>query len=71
MYIEETLDHDAYIERPAKKKTKKQHQDARIKGLNLRKIKPITENQKRAFDHFRNGKNLCLHGFAGTGKNKL
>jgi len=33
--------------------------------LNLQQIKPLTENQRRAFD---SGENLVLHGLAGTGK---
>lgn len=31
-------------------------------------IKPITLNQKRAFDAYHENKNLMLHGTAGTGK---
>ena len=31
-------------------------------------VKPITENQKRAFDAYKKGKNLFLYGAAGTGK---
>ena len=31
-------------------------------------IKPITENQKKAFESYKNGKNLFLYGAAGTGK---
>jgi len=37
-------------------------------NFNLRDIHPITENQKIAFDCFKNKKNLMLHGIAGTGK---
>ena len=33
--------------------------------LKLQQIKPLTENQRRAFD---SGENLVLHGLAGTGK---
>lgn len=31
-------------------------------------VKPITENQKKAFDAYKKGKNLFLYGAAGTGK---
>ena len=31
-------------------------------------IKPITDNQKKAFDAYKKGKNLFLYGAAGTGK---
>ena len=31
-------------------------------------VKPITENQKKAFDAYKNNKNLFLYGAAGTGK---
>ena len=31
-------------------------------------IEPKTSNQKRVFDSFKKGKNLLLHGVAGTGK---
>jgi hypothetical protein len=34
----------------------------------LRNIKPLTVNQENTFDAYRDGYNLMLHGFAGTGK---
>lgn len=34
-------------------------------------IRPMTENQKIAFDSWRDGFNLMLHGIAGTGKTFL
>lgn len=34
----------------------------------LVKVKPITENQKLVFSEYGSGKNLFLHGAAGTGK---
>lgn len=37
----------------------------------LKKIEPLTENQKNAFDAYKAGKNLMLHGIAGTGKSFL
>lgn len=37
-------------------------------NFNLKNIEPLTQNQKNTFDLFRQGKNLLLHGIAGTGK---
>ena len=34
----------------------------------MTEIKPLTDNQKVAFEHHGLGKNLLLHGAAGTGK---
>ena len=34
----------------------------------LKEIQPLTENQGRTFDAYDDGKNLLIHGFAGTGK---
>ena len=34
----------------------------------LVKVKPITDNQKLVFSEYGSGKNLFLHGAAGTGK---
>ena len=31
-------------------------------------IQPITDNQKKAFESYKEGKNLFLYGAAGTGK---
>lgn len=41
------------------------------KMYELKKIEPITENQTKAFDFFKEGKNLVLHGAAGSGKTFL
>ena len=43
----------------------------KLKGQNnlrLKKVEPITDNQTRAFTEYYNGKNLLLHGVAGSGK---
>jgi phosphate starvation-inducible protein PhoH and related proteins len=37
-------------------------------GLHIKRVTPLTENQKRAFEGYRSGKHLMLHGMAGTGK---
>ena len=34
----------------------------------LKPISPLTMNQRKTFDFYRDGKNLMLHGMAGTGK---
>ena len=39
-----------------------------IDKSNMTEIKPLTDNQKIAFDEYKAGKNLLLHGAAGTGK---
>lgn len=35
---------------------------------NLRQFKALTENQKLAYDGYKQGTNLCITGYAGTGK---
>ena len=48
-----------------------QKQMRRKKPINLEHlstIEPLTDNQKKVFDAYREGKNLVLHGAAGTGK---
>ena len=37
-------------------------------NFNLKNIEPLTQNQKLTFDVYHQGKNLLLHGIAGTGK---
>jgi phosphate starvation-inducible PhoH-like protein len=37
-------------------------------NLNLKHIEPLTDNQDRMFESYLSGKNLLLHGVAGTGK---
>ena len=39
-----------------------------INQEHLKTIEPITTNQERVFKSYAEGKNLCLHGAAGTGK---
>jgi phosphate starvation-inducible protein PhoH len=34
----------------------------------LRNIEPLTDNQRKTFEAYEDGKNLMLHGIAGTGK---
>lgn len=37
-------------------------------NLKLRKIHPLTENQRKTFQYYESSDNLLLHGLAGTGK---
>lgn len=37
-------------------------------AFNIKRIKPMTDNQQRVFDAFYDDKHLFLHGTAGTGK---
>ena len=37
----------------------------------LKKIKPITDNQAKVFNDYAKGQNLVLHGYAGSGKTFL
>ena len=43
-------------------------QQYRPNHFELRTIKPLTVNQEYTFDAYRDGYNLMLHGYAGTGK---
>ena len=40
-------------------------------NFKLKHIEPLTENQKVTFEQYDQGKNLLLHGIAGTGKSFL
>ena len=40
-------------------------------NFNLKHIEPLTENQKLTYVQYEQGKNLLLHGIAGTGKSFL
>ena len=49
--------------------TKKQmNRKKPIDSSYMTEVKPLTENQKTAFAQYSEGKNLLLHGAAGTGK---
>lgn len=50
------------------KKQERDHNAPLRKALELKQIEPLTENQYKAFDAYDDGKNLILHGIAGTGK---
>ena len=40
-------------------------------NFRLKNIEPLTENQRLTFEKYHDGKNLLLHGIAGTGKSFL
>lgn len=46
----------------------KQGKQKQIQHFRLKEIKPLTENQNITFQEYDMGKNLMLHGIAGTGK---
>ena len=37
-------------------------------NFQLKRIEPLTKHQRESFEAYRQGKNLMLHGIAGTGK---
>jgi phosphate starvation-inducible protein PhoH len=40
-------------------------------NFKLKNVEPLTENQRLTFEKYHDGKNLLLHGIAGTGKSFL
>ena len=59
-----------------KRTTKKQQriikqQASIIQKLSIKEIVPLTDAQERVYDQFEEGKNLVLHGLAGTGKSYI
>ena len=50
------------------KKNNNQNYQSQNNHFELRTIKPLTVNQQTTFESYRNGYNLMLHGYAGTGK---
>jgi len=40
-------------------------------NFRLKQIEPLTDNQRKTFEYYSQGKNLLLHGIAGTGKSFL
>jgi predicted ribonuclease YlaK len=50
------------------KRLLRQEHNSNSNKLSLKPIRPITLNQKRAFDAYEEGYELLLHGIAGTGK---
>lgn len=60
------------LERTSKKQRRADRRqgggDQQQRGLQLKHIKPLTNNQVKTFDSYAKDKNLMLHGTAGTGK---
>jgi len=54
--------------RKQEKRLRKQQRQQKGKPINLRSIRPITDTQEKAFNSYHSGKNMLLHGVAGTGK---
>jgi phosphate starvation-inducible protein PhoH len=40
-------------------------------NFRLKQVEPLTDNQRKTFEYYSQGKNLLLHGIAGTGKSFL
>jgi len=40
-------------------------------NFRLKHVEPLTDNQRKTFEYYSQGKNLLLHGIAGTGKSFL
>lgn len=56
----------------SRRKQKRAMQPEKVKvGLELKPTKPLTKNQEIAFESWWSGKNLWLHGTAGTGKSHI
>lgn len=58
----------ASMSKKPKKSNNQQQTQAQNNHFELRTIKPLTANQQATFDAYKQGYNLMLHGFAGTGK---
>lgn len=51
---------------------KRRSEEQKVKNtLQLKQVKPLTNNQETVFRQFSNGKNLFIHGYPGTGKSFL
>lgn len=65
---------DNYPSRKERKQARKNRSKSNVvqlnqpKSLELDYIRPITENQKKTFNQFKQKKNLMLHGVPGSGK---
>lgn len=63
------------VQVPAKKPSRKEkrkkaleHTQTEKLNFSLKHVDPLTHNQRLAFEAYENGKNMMLHGTAGTGK---
>lgn len=55
----------------SKRKNRQNRQPQPVQHFELRDIAPLTPNQETTFDAYMSGKNLMLHGYAGTGKSYI
>lgn len=53
------------------KKTQVYQRESQASRSDIRCINPLTKNQEKTYEAYANGKNLLLHGVAGTGKTFL
>jgi phosphate starvation-inducible PhoH-like protein len=56
------------LNRKQEKRLRKRQRQQKGRPINLRSIIPITDTQEKAFSSYHSGKNMLLHGVAGTGK---
>lgn len=66
-YFEEEL-YQEFINNEEMRKAKL---EGKKTDLKIRRVEPITENQKLVYEHYKYGNNLVLYGCAGTGKTYL
>lgn len=52
-------------------KRKNRQTQEQVQHFELRHVAPLTPNQEVAYDEYMSGKNLMLHGYAGTGKSYI
>lgn len=68
----EVIEELDYSEKLDKRENKKRRQKKILAhNFSLKEITALTPNQKKVFQSFENGKNIFLHGSAGTGKTYL
>lgn len=54
-----------------KRNRQNRHTQQPVQHFELREVVPLTYNQEATFDAYSAGKNLMLHGYAGTGKSYI
>jgi phosphate starvation-inducible PhoH-like protein len=72
--VNNSNDKGKYMSRKSRRNNNQQHHGenhAEKNHFELRHIQPLTVNQQNVFDAYYAGKNLMLHGYAGTGKTFL
>ena len=55
----------------SKKRNRQNRQNQPVQHFELRNVLPLTANQEATFEAYNAGKNLMLHGYAGTGKSYI